>query len=216
MSIVHEARLGRFFEDFTVGDVYQHPIGRTISEADSTWFTQLTCNTNQNHFNAHLAATNPVSGGRIIVNSGLTVALVLGLSVLDMSQNAVANLGWTDIELKHPVYIGDTLYAESQCTGKRESRNRPGMGIISMFTRGLNQDGTTVLSWKRAVMIPRSGQGIGENYFPQPKDGPLSGLDRSAERVGDPDPRIVLAVPHILGEDFGAAHRTGRLNDRGV
>ena len=88
---VHEARLGRFYEDFEVGDVYQHPIGRTISEADSTWFTQLTCNTNQNHFNAHLAASNPITGGRIIVNSGLTVALVLGLSVLDMSQNAVAN-----------------------------------------------------------------------------------------------------------------------------
>jgi acyl dehydratase len=174
MGTVHEARIGRFFEDFAVGDVYQHPIGRTISEADSTWFTQLTCNTNQNHFNAHLAASNPITGGRIIVNSGLTVALVLGLSVLDMSQNAVANLGWTDIELKHPVYIGDTLYAESVCTGKRESRGRPGMGIISMFTRGLNQDGDIVLTWKRTVMIPRGGQGIGENYFPQPKDGPLT------------------------------------------
>jgi itaconyl-CoA hydratase len=173
MGIVHPARIGRFFEDFEVGDVYQHPVGRTISEADSTWFTQLTCNTNQNHFNAHLAATNPITGGRIIVNSGLTVALVLGVSVLDMSQNAVANLGWTDIELKRPVYIGDTLYAESLCTGKRESRGRPGMGIISMFTRGLNQD-DIVLTWKRTVMIPRSGQGIGENYFPQPKDGPLT------------------------------------------
>jgi acyl dehydratase len=76
---VHKAELGRFFDDFVVGDVYQHPFGRTISEADSTWFTQLTCNTNQNHFNAHLAASNPITGGRIIVNSGLTVALVLGL-----------------------------------------------------------------------------------------------------------------------------------------
>jgi acyl dehydratase len=182
MSTIHEARIGRFFDDFEVGDVYQHPIGRTISEADSTWFTQLTCNTNQNHFNAHLAATNPITGGRIIVNSGLTVALVLGLSVLDMSQNAVANLGWTDIELKHPVYIGDTLYAESVCTAKRESRNRPGMGIISMFTRGLNQDGDIVLTWKRTVMIPRAGQGIGEKYFPQPKDGPLTLNDAATEQ----------------------------------
>ena len=107
----HEAQLGRFFEDFVVGDVYQHPFGRTISETDSTWFTQLTCNTNQNHFNAHLAESNPITGGRIIVNSGLTVALVLGLSVIDMSQNAVANLGWTDIKLTHPVYIGDTIFA---------------------------------------------------------------------------------------------------------
>ena len=174
MGTVHEAQLGRFFEDFEVGDLYQHQIGRTISEADSTWFTQLTCNTNQNHFNAHFAAGNPISGGRIIANSGLTVALVLGLSVLDMTQNAVANLGWTDIELKHPVYIGDTLYAECVCTAKRESRNRPGLGIISMFTHGLNQDGDTVLTWKRMVMIPRRGQGIGENYFPQPKAGPLT------------------------------------------
>jgi acyl dehydratase len=183
MSTTHEARLGRFYEDFEVGDVYQHPIGRTISEADSTWFTQLTCNTNQNHFNAHLAASNPITGGRIIVNSGLTVALVLGLSVLDMSQNAVANLGWTDIELTHPVYVGDTLYAESLCTSKRESGKRPGMGIISMFTRGLNQDGDTVLTWKRTVMIPCRGQGIGEGYFPQPKAGPLSAEAAAADKT---------------------------------
>ena len=101
MSNVVPAQLGRFFEDFEVGTTYQHPFGRTISEADSTWFTLLTCNTNQNHFNADLAQSNPITEGRIIVNSGLTVALVLGLSVIDMSQNAVANLGWTDIKLTH-------------------------------------------------------------------------------------------------------------------
>ena len=171
---VHEAVLGRFFEDFVVGDVYQHPFGRTISEADSTWFTQLTCNTNQNHFNAHLAESNPVSGGRIIINSGLTVALVLGLSVIDMSQNAVANLGWTDIKLTHPVYIGDTIYAESICTGSRESSSRPGMGIISMVTRGLNQHGDAVVSWTRSAMIPKRETGIGQNYFPQAKAGQLT------------------------------------------
>ncbi len=171
---VHPAVLGRFFEDFTVGDVYQHPIGRTISEADSTWFTQLTCNTNQNHFNAHLVQSNPVSGGRIIVNSGFTVALVLGLSVIDMSQNAVANLGWTDIKLTHPVYIGDTIYAESVCTAVRESSSRPEMGIVTMHTRGLNQDGDQVVSWDRSVMVPKRTSGIGQNYFPAAKDGPLT------------------------------------------
>jgi len=170
---VHEAVLGRFYEDFVIGHVYQHAIGRTISEADSTWFTQLTCNTNQNHFNAHLAQSNPVSGGRIIVNSGLTVAVILGMSVLDMSQNAVANLGWTDIKLTHPVYIGDTLYAESMCTDKRESSSRPDMGIITMFTRGLNQDGDVIVSWTRSVMIPKRSSGIGQGYFPQAKAGPL-------------------------------------------
>jgi acyl dehydratase len=171
---VHEAQLGRFFDDFVVGDVYQHPIGRTISEADSTWFTQLTCNTNQNHFNTHLAESNPITGGRVIVNSGFTVALVLGLSVIDMSQNAVANLGWTDIKLTHPVYIGDTIYAESVCTDKRESSSRPGMGIITMITRGLNQHGDVIVSWTRSVMIPKRETGIGQNYFPESTTGPLS------------------------------------------
>ncbi len=170
---VHEAVLGRFYDDFVVGDVYQHPLGRTISEADSTWLTQLTSNTNQNHFNAHLAQSNPITDGRIIVNSGLTVALVLGLSVIDMSQNAVANLGWTDIKLTHPVYIGDTIYAESVCTDKRESVSRPNMGIITMTTRGLNQDGDVVVSWTRSVMTPKRESGIGQNYFPQAKTGPL-------------------------------------------
>ena len=173
MTTVHPAELGRFFEDYQVGDVYQHPFGRTIFEADSTWFTQLTCNTNQNHFNAHLAQSNPITGGRVIVNSGFTVALVLGLSVIDMSQNAVANLGWTDIKLTHPVYIGDTLYAESLCTDKRESSSRPNMGIITMKTRGLNQDGDEIVSWTRSVMIPKREAGIGQNYFPEAKTGPI-------------------------------------------
>jgi itaconyl-CoA hydratase len=171
---VHKAELGRFFDDFVVGDVYQHPFGRTISEADSTWFTQLTCNTNQNHFNAHLAQSNPITGGRIIVNSGLTVALVLGLSVIDMSQNAVANLGWTDIKLTHPVYIGDTIYAESVCIDLRESSSRPGFGIVTMITRGLNQDGDVIVSWKRSVMVPKRDTGIGQDYFPEAKAGPLT------------------------------------------
>ncbi len=177
---IHKAELGRFYEDFVVGDVYQHPFGRTISEADSTWFTQLTCNTNQNHFNAHLAQSNPITGGRIIVNSGLTVALVLGLSVIDMSQNAVANLGWTDIKLTHPVYIGDTIYAESVCTDKRESSSRPGMGLITMYTRGLNQDGDQIVSWVRTVMLPKRETGIGQNYFPEAKNGPISAPEEKA------------------------------------
>lgn len=168
---VHEAQLGRWFEDFVVGDVYRHPMGRTISEADNTWFTLLTCNTNQNHFNSHLARSNPITGGRVIVNSGLTVAMVLGLSVIDMSQNAVANLGWTDIRLTAPVYVGDTLYAESLCTEARGSRSRPDFGIITLSTRGLNQDGEMVLSWQRSVMIPKRETGIGMYYFPGQAEG---------------------------------------------
>ena len=107
------------------------------------------------------------------MNSGLTVALVLGLSVIDMSQNAVANLGWTDIKLTHPVYIGDTIYAESICTDKRESASRPGMGIITMVTRGINQDGDEIVRWTRSVMVATRTSGVGQNYFPQAKTGPL-------------------------------------------
>ena len=103
------------------------------------------------------------------------MALVLGLSVLDMSQNAVANLGWTDIKLTHPVYVGDTLYAESVCLEARESSSRPEMGIITMRTRGLNQDGVEVVSWVRSVMIPKRTSGIGQNYFPEAVSGPLTG-----------------------------------------
>jgi itaconyl-CoA hydratase len=169
----HPATLGRFFEDFVVGDVYQHPLGRTITEADNTWLTLLTMNTNQNHVNAHLAAQNPVTGGRVIVNSGLTIAIVLGLSVLDMSQNAVANLEMTDVRLTHPLYAGDTLYAESLCTGLRPSRSRPYAGIVSMVTRGLNQDGDEVVSYRRSAMVATRASRIGQDHFPTARSGPL-------------------------------------------
>ena len=97
-----------------------------------------------------------------------------GLSVIDMSQNAIANLGWTDIKLTHPVLIGDTLYAESICLDKRESSSRPYAGIITMKTRGLNQDGDEIVSWVRSVMVAKRSSGIGQNYFPEAKTGPLT------------------------------------------
>ncbi|MBC7630900.1 MaoC family dehydratase [Aeromicrobium sp.] len=171
---VHPATIGRFFEDYAVGDTYQHPFGRTISEADNTWLTNLSMNTNQNHFNAHLASQNPITGGRVIVNSGLTVSFVLGLSVIDMSQNGVANLQFADIVLSTPLFVGDTLYAESICTGLRPSASRPYAGIVSMRTRGLNQNGEQIVSWNRSVMVATRASGIGQNYFPQAKNGPLA------------------------------------------
>ncbi len=170
---IHKAELGRFFEDYVVGDVYQHPFGRTINEADNTWFTLITCNTNQNHFNVEFAKSNPITEGRIIVNSGLSVAMVLGISVIDMSQNAVSNLGWTDIKLLQPLYVGDTLYAESICLDVRESQSRKNVGIIKVKTRGLNQTGEEVLSMARTIMIAKRTSGIGQNYFPQSKNGDL-------------------------------------------
>lgn len=170
----HEAVIGRFFEDYVVGDTYEHPFGRTIGEADNTWFTLLTCNTNQNHFNAEFAKSNPITQGRIIVNSGLTLAMVLGISVIDMSQNAVANLGWTDIKLSFPLYVGDTLYAESICLDARLSESRKNVGIISMKTRGLNQDGEEIASMFRTVMIAKRDSGLGRDYFPKAKTGDLT------------------------------------------
>ena len=163
---------GRYYEDFNVGDVYQHALGRTISEADNTWFTLLTMNTNQNHFNAEFAARAPY--GRIIVNSGLTVAMVLGQSVADLSQTAVVNLGWKEINLTHPVFVGDTLYSESIVLEKRESRSRPYAGIVTARTRGLNQDGDECLSWVRSVMVYRRDAPQDKDYFPVAKTGPLA------------------------------------------
>ncbi|GIH02397.1 transcription regulatory protein [Rhizocola hellebori] len=161
---------GRYYEDFAVGDLHQHPLGRTISEADNTWFTLLTMNTNQNHFNAHFAARAPY--GRIIVNSGLSVAIVLGLSVSDMSQNALMNLGWENIKLTHPVFLGDTLYAESRVLATRESASRPYAGIVTCYTRGLNQDGDEVMSWTRTVMVYKRDAPHDKDFFPKAKDAP--------------------------------------------
>lgn len=169
---VHEAQIGRYYEEFAVGDVFQHPFGRTIGETDNTWFTLLTLNTNQNHFNADFAGRSPT--GKVIVNSGLTVALVLGLSVIDISQTALLNLGWTDIKLTHPVFVGDTLYAESLITDMRESGSRPYAGIITARTRGLNQDGDEVVSWVRTVMVYKRDAPNDKNYFPTAKTGPLT------------------------------------------
>jgi itaconyl-CoA hydratase len=158
---------GRYYEDFRVGDVYQHPLGRTISEADNTWFTLLTLNTNQMHFNAHYAEASTF--GRVLVNSGLTVALVLGMSVSDTSQNAIANLGWTDITLPHPVFVGDTLYAESRILDKRESASRPYAGIVGVQTRGLNQAGDVVVTYKRSFLVYKRDAPQDKGLFPAAK-----------------------------------------------
>ena len=156
---------GRYFEDFEVGDVYQHPLGRTITATDNAWFTLLTMNTNQMHFNDHYAEASTF--GRQLVNSGLTVAMVLGQSVSDVSQNAVANLGWDKIRLTHPVFVGDTLYAESLVLEVRESSSRPYAGIVSVRTRGLNQDGDVVLSYERSVMVYKRDAEQDKGHFPQ-------------------------------------------------
>jgi itaconyl-CoA hydratase len=147
---------GRFFEDFAVGDVYEHPGGRTISEADNTWFTLLTMNTHPLHFDAEYGKHTEF--GRCLVNSTLTLSIVVGMSVTDVSVNAVANLGWDEVRLPHPLFAGDTLYAESEVLEARESRSRPNAGIVTVFTRGFNQHGDVVISFKRSALIYRRGE----------------------------------------------------------
>ena len=160
-----DGRIGRYFEDFEIGDVYKHPYGRTITETDNIWFTLLTNNSNQMHFNDHYAKQSTF--GQYLVNSGLTVAMVLGLSVLDVSQNGMANLGWTDIRLPAPVFVGDTLYAESLVVDKRESKSRPYAGVVTVKTRGLKQDGTVVVTWTRSVMVYKRDAPQDKGHFPE-------------------------------------------------
>lgn len=144
--------MGRYYEDFTAGDTYKHWPGRTISAADNTWFTLLTMNQHPIHFDEEYAKQSEF--GKPLVNSTLTLAIVVGMSVQDVSQNAIANLGWTDIAMPAPVFNGDTLYAESTVLEKRASKSRPGQGIVSVATRGWKQDGTTVMTFKRSILIP--------------------------------------------------------------
>ena len=147
---------GRVFEDFTVGDVYLHPLGRTVTSTDNIWFTLLTMNTNPIHFDHEYAAATEF--GRPLVDSTFTLALVTGQSVADLSQNAMANLGWDDVRLPHPVFEGDTIYARSEVLEARESRSRPKVGIVRVKTTGVNQAGTPVIEFKRSFMVYKRGQ----------------------------------------------------------
>jgi acyl dehydratase len=146
---------GRCFEDFAVGDLYRHPLGRTITETDNVWFTALTMNTNQLHFNNDYSTDGLY--GRPLVVSTLTLAVVTGLSVLDVSQHAVANLGWDEVRMPAPVFVGDTLYADSRVEEVRESTKRPTVGIVTVRTRGINQEGTVVVTFRRSVMVAKRG-----------------------------------------------------------
>lgn len=147
---------GRFFEDFEIGDVYRHGLGRTLTQNDNIWFTLLTQNTAPLHFDQNYAAQTEFK--RPLVNSCLTLALVTGQSVADVSQNVFANLGWDEVRLPHPVFEGDTLYSVSEVLDKRESRSRPEVGVVSVRTEGLNQDGKVVISFKRTLLVYRRGR----------------------------------------------------------
>jgi acyl dehydratase len=163
MSTVKEGWTGRFFEDFHVGDIYRSRIGRTITETDNIQFTLITNNTNQIHFNSDYASRTEFK--KPLVNSALTLSVVAGLGVTDLSENGFA-LGWDYIKLPNPVFAGDTLYSETEVLSVRESKSRPGQGIVKVRTQGLNQDGRVVIEYERTVMVWKRGHAPLVNRFP--------------------------------------------------
>jgi itaconyl-CoA hydratase len=154
---IQEGWTGRFYEDFEVGDVYPHPLGRTVTQTDNIWFTLLTQNTNPIHFDAEYAAKTDF--GRPLVDSTFTLALVTGQSVADVSQNVMANLGWDDVRLPAPVFEGDTIYSYSEVLEKRESKSRPHVGIVKVQTVGYNQRDEVVIQFSRTFMVYKRGHG---------------------------------------------------------
>jgi itaconyl-CoA hydratase len=160
---------GRFYEDFAVGDTFRSRLGRTITETDNVWFTCLTLNTNQIHFNEPYAQRTRF--GRPLVNSTLTLALITGMTVPDTSENAAANLAWTDIKLPRPVFAGDTLWAESEILELRESRSNPHVGIVSMRCRGINQRGEVVIEYRRTFMVYKRSAPEAAPLFPRTSEG---------------------------------------------
>ena len=149
---VKEGWRGRFFEDFEVGDVYEHPLGRTVTTTDNAWFTLLTQNTAAIHFDRHYAEQTEF--GQPLVDSTFTLALVTGQSVTDVSQNVFANLGWAQVRLpNNPVFEVDTIYSRSEVLEKRESKSRPDVGIVRVETTGFNQDGTAIITFVRTIMV---------------------------------------------------------------
>lgn len=149
---------GRCYEDFIVGDIYRHRPGRTISEADNTWFSLLTMNQNPLHIDT--AYSSKTEFGKPLVNSCLTLSILVGMSVTDVSYKTVANLGWNDIRLTAPVFAGDTIYADSEVIAMRPSKSRPTQGIVTVRTTGRKQDGTIFMSFERTILVPKRGHDI--------------------------------------------------------
>jgi itaconyl-CoA hydratase len=146
---------GRVFEDFVVGDVYEHPLGRTVLDADNVWFTCLTMNTNPIHFDGEYAKRTEFK--RRLVNSCFTLSLVTGQSVTDLTMNGVANLQWDEVKLPNPLFEGDTVYSRSEVLETRESKSRPKAGIVKVRTTGVNQDNVPVIVFTRTFMIWKRG-----------------------------------------------------------
>jgi itaconyl-CoA hydratase len=151
---------GRFFEDFKVGETIRHGLGRTLTDVDNIWFTLLTCNANQIHFNADYARSvfsEAPFKGRLVVNAYLVLSIVVGLSVNETSRNGIM-LGQKNMRMLSPVFAGDTLYSETTILGKGSSKKHPNMGIVELRTEGLNQDGAKVVELERTIMVRKKGK----------------------------------------------------------
>ncbi len=149
---------GRHYEDFEVGDVYEHRPGRTLTESDNINFTLLTMNTHPLHFDANYASKSEF--GKMLMNSTLTLAIVTGMSVSDVSHLSIANLGWKEIRLLAPVFAGETIYAETEVLEKRLSKSRQNAGIVGVETTGKKADGTVFLDFQRTVLVPKQGHAV--------------------------------------------------------
>jgi itaconyl-CoA hydratase len=160
---------GRVYEDFEVGDVYEHPLGRTVLDADNIWFSCLTMNTNPVHFDGEYSSRTEF--GKRLMNSCFTLALVTGQSVTDLTQNGVANLQWDEVRLPNPLFEGDTVYSKSEVLEKRDSKSRPHAGIVRVQTTGMNQHGVIVIEFKRTFMVYKRGH-VPKAAFPRSPDRP--------------------------------------------
>ena len=146
---------GLYYEDFMPGDVFEHRPGRTVLDVDNTYFTLLTLNVQPVHFDAAFATKTEWK--KMLVDSTFTLALLTGMSVRTVSAKVVANLGWDKVKATHPIFAGDTLYAESTILSKRDSKSRPTQGIVTVSTRGINQDGKEVMTFERTMLIYKKG-----------------------------------------------------------
>jgi itaconyl-CoA hydratase len=155
LMAIKQGWTGRVFEDFEVGDIYEHPLGRTVIAADNVWFTCLTMNTNPIHFDAEYSSKTEFK--RPLVNSCFTLALVTGQSVTDLTMNGVANLGWDEVRLPNPLFEGDTVRSRSEVLETRESKSRPNQGIVRVKTTGLNQHGAVIIEFTRTFMVWKRG-----------------------------------------------------------
>ncbi|MBI1392766.1 MAG: MaoC family dehydratase [Alphaproteobacteria bacterium] len=149
---------GRYFEEFREGDIYEHRPGKTVTEYDNHLFTLMTMNTHPMHFDAEFAAASEFKKNLVV--SPYTLAILIGMSVTDCSQKAIANLGMDEVKFTAPVFAGDTIYGESEVLSKRESKSRPGQGIVTIVTRGFNQRGEMVCTFKRNMLIPSRGNAV--------------------------------------------------------